>query len=503
MKRPILAVVLLLTAGILAGFAVAWPLTVVALCAAVVFFAYLLRRKMMYLAAFTFFIGVLAAGGRVHRDVLAWEGRTVEIRGDVFDVATTKTGRLFYLETETVNGTKARERLAVRMAGEEDIAIGDSLTCTENERPAANQTFDYDLYLRSRGIYALLRVSEWALLEKGRTESRSLTWRGNFHTFVETTFDRILSERNAGVMKTVFLGMDRMAEEEGDVYRELGLSHLLAASGLHVTLLAGFITWILRRLRIHAKIAQLLALTVVLVYAWAIQWPLCPERQACLQSNFGFLFARRYDDKALCGFVALILLIPATSFAPGFFLTPRLESTFYRKFDFHFRQTGKNIIFAVPFGPFCPFNSITCKFPPRYPGDLLVVPLFSASCWGGSVGGFVASPHTRLHGFALNALVTVRLLVKGLAMMAAPIVTAASPGPRYTFLLWILLGFLRRLAIESGGYSVLFRQGFTFFLAIHLLMILWTKPLIVVSEHRRRRHSLQAALMRYDRRRRE
>ncbi len=501
MKRPILAVVLLLTAGILAGFAVAWPLTVVALCAAVVFFAYLLRRKMMYLAAFTFFIGVLAAGGRVHRDVLAWEGRTVEIRGDVFDVATTKTGRLFYLETETVNGTKARERLAVRMAGEEDIAIGDSLHLYGRiERPAAAKNpnfFDYDLYLRSRGIYALLRVSEWALLEKGRTESRSLTWRGNFHTFVETTFDRILSERNAGVMKTVFLGMDRMAEEDGDVYRELGLSHLLAASGLHVTLLAGFITWILRRLRIHAKIAQLLALTVVLVYAWAIQWPPSVLRATGMFAvqTLAFLFARRYDDKsALWVSVALILLInPYNLFRAGFqlsvaaclgiyYLYPKLI-----RFFPHFRQTGKNIIFLLsiqatllPFQLYH-FNEISLLV---IPANLLVVPLFSLCILLGAaaLAASLLAPVLAFVGFALNALLTVHgLLVKGLAMMAAPIVTAASPSPLdMLFYYGFLLGFsstpryrIRRILRSLSA------KGFTFFLAIHLLMILWTKPLIV------------------------
>ena len=76
--------------------------------------------------------------------------------------------------------------------------------------------------------------------------------KGAFHNFVENVFDTSLSSENSDIMKRIFLANNYDTAFENDI-REIGLSHILAVSGLHI----GIIYLILSKILIILPIKRI------------------------------------------------------------------------------------------------------------------------------------------------------------------------------------------------------------------------------------------------------
>lgn len=71
--------------------------------------------------------------------------------------------------------------------------------------------------------------------------------------------DRLLPRREAGLMKAMVLGdSSGISEEDLSHFRQLGVSHILVVSGLHMTVLAGFLQFFLKRFPIRKAVGNLL-----------------------------------------------------------------------------------------------------------------------------------------------------------------------------------------------------------------------------------------------------
>ncbi|MCG6197622.1 ComEC/Rec2 family competence protein, partial [Anoxybacillus sp. LAT_38] len=73
----------------------------------------------------------------------------------------------------------------------------------------------------------------------------------------------------AGYMQSLLLGItDGVSPETEEMYDNLGLSHVLAISGLHVTLVSGMFVWSVERAGMPRRPA--LALTMVLLAGYVL-----------------------------------------------------------------------------------------------------------------------------------------------------------------------------------------------------------------------------------------
>jgi competence protein ComEC len=79
---------------------------------------------------------------------------------------------------------------------------------------------------------------------------------------IETAIDSALDGSAAGLAKALLLGeKTEIPQDVRDAYRQAGLAHLLAISGLHMALVAGFVFFLVRRgLALSSRIALLLPL---------------------------------------------------------------------------------------------------------------------------------------------------------------------------------------------------------------------------------------------------
>ncbi|WP_400164123.1 DNA internalization-related competence protein ComEC/Rec2 [Brevibacillus sp. TJ4] len=127
--------------------------------------------------------------------------------------------------------------------------------------------FDYERYLHWLGVqvtgetsFADIRIVRHATGIWGWFQQ----WQGNAAARIDSLF---ADQEAAGYMKSLLLGLQHEASPDlSDMYAKLGLSHILAISGLHVTLVSSMFLWLLERSGINRKWALLVTVLLLIGY---------------------------------------------------------------------------------------------------------------------------------------------------------------------------------------------------------------------------------------------
>lgn len=252
-----------------------------------------------------------------------------------------------------IEGEKAinlREKTVLKILGKKELQLGDKIVFEgilrepmENTNP---KLYNYKLNLLSNKIYTTISIRESGILEINR-EDKPLKYilRDSFEEKVNSTFNRYLNEDNANLIKSIVLGeYSYLDEEDITKFRELGLAHILAVSGLHIGIIAGFIVFVLSHFGIKRKITIIITLTTIWFYGFLIGFPPSILRANIMFSLLYLAFLRKepYDPINSLFFSLFVLLIinPFWIFNLGFqlsfiatfsiiYFTPKLRDFFY------------------------------------------------------------------------------------------------------------------------------------------------------------------------------
>ena len=127
---------------------------------------------------------------------------------------------------------------------------------------------EFQPYYAARGIYLSSFLYEYDGVEIEKSQGK--TWKGYFLAFrsrLEDVLYTLLPEREAGLISGIVLGdRDAIPEDVSNTFRMAGVSHLLAVSGLHLTILAQFLMGVLALFRLPKKLILLLLIPVVLAF---------------------------------------------------------------------------------------------------------------------------------------------------------------------------------------------------------------------------------------------
>ncbi|NGQ94167.1 DNA internalization-related competence protein ComEC/Rec2 [Brevibacillus sp. SYP-B805] len=150
-------------------------------------------------------------------------------------------------------------RIGQRWRGEVTLAVPD---------PARNpHGFDYARYLRWQGISVTGTASFASVRVEPGTGSLSSVFRGwqiALGKKVEALFP---DPDTAGYMKSLLLGLQTdLSPELQQVYANLGALHVLAISGLHVTILGSLALWLAERCGLSRQTALLVTMCVIALY---------------------------------------------------------------------------------------------------------------------------------------------------------------------------------------------------------------------------------------------
>ena len=142
--------------------------------------------------------------------------------------------------------------------------------------------------------------------------------------YVENIFDKTLSSENSNIMKRIFLANSYDTDFENDI-REVGLSHILAVSGLHIGIIYLILTRILVILPIRRIFREIVALLFIFLYACLIGNPASVLRAEIFLfiSIFSSLYGKvkdKLNDLLLTIFV-ILLINPYMIFDIGLYLS--------------------------------------------------------------------------------------------------------------------------------------------------------------------------------------
>ncbi|MBS4536865.1 DNA internalization-related competence protein ComEC/Rec2 [Clostridium sp. D2Q-11] len=289
------------------------------------------------------------------------------------------------------------EKTIVNLKIDQDLVYGTVIKGqAQMTSPKSNTNpgiFNYARYLNTKNIYSIVEFKEGEGQSIGRVHlSRLEKIKIDTKKYLNTFLNNTLKERNASILKGIILGEDSSIEKDDITkYRELGIAHILAISGLHIGIITGFLLFLLKLINVDYKYSVLITLIFVGIYGYIVDYPPSILRASII---IGFLMIsrviyRRPDYINILSFVALLLLIyqPLWIFDVGFqlsfictfsiiVLTPRINDTIFA--DIRFGKFIAPILAAqIGIGPVLIyyFNYITLT---SLIANLILIPILSS-----------------------------------------------------------------------------------------------------------------------------
>ena len=165
---------------------------------------------------------------------------------------------------------RAKCRILKIKVSEKKIYPGDQISCTGKLsaiKEASNPgEFDSRTYYYSLGIR--YQFFGKAISRKKERPLSVYRMAGRVRERMDTVYRYILSENEYGLLKAMFLGdKTELSSEEKRLYEENGVAHLLAVSGLHVSIVGGMLFRFLRKRKFSYAVSCVCSSFVLLFYA--------------------------------------------------------------------------------------------------------------------------------------------------------------------------------------------------------------------------------------------
>ncbi len=188
--------------------------------------------------------------------------------------------------------------------------------------------FDYNNYLKSKGIYVIGFVSPHQIEKIGEINEVKSMIDFSFFTRLKIVqmINELLPTEEAALLKGMLVG-DRTSftEEMQEDFSRSGLSHLVAVSGLHVAILLMGLTYILHLLRINKKIINIICVVAIIFFIQIVGGTPSVLRAGIMAIIFllASLVNRQSDALTSLFISALLMLIynPMFVFSVGFQLS--------------------------------------------------------------------------------------------------------------------------------------------------------------------------------------
>lgn len=124
--------------------------------------------------------------------------------------------------------------------------------------------WDEALYMKTRRIDYKLYGKSYRVLSRSNSLKNKLF---NLRDSISKVYDNLLPEKEASIIKAMIIGeKSSLGQEEKLIYQQGGISHLLAISGLHISIIAIFLKGLLKSLRINKVFRNLFIILFLSFY---------------------------------------------------------------------------------------------------------------------------------------------------------------------------------------------------------------------------------------------
>ena len=144
-----------------------------------------------------------------------------------------------------------------------NVLVSGTLACFRSVRNPGG--FDQEMYYRIQNIGLSLKKVE--ILAESSTYSKYYEGLYRLRRCMESVFEKTMSEKDASIMKAMILGnKTELDKESKQLYQRSGISHILAISGLHISLIGMGLYKLLKKMRVPVVLSTLIAVAVMIMY---------------------------------------------------------------------------------------------------------------------------------------------------------------------------------------------------------------------------------------------
>ncbi len=218
------------------------------------------------------------------------ENQPVKCAGTVDEIQRTKNGNTLVLSDVSILNTNSKETVSCKKIllydGSEQNLFknsrqGNVIICTgmysSFERAGNPGQFDAFLYYESKRIGGRIFVDSFAVQDSRYDHVRYALFRLR-ETAIKKLFS-VMQEEDAGIMSAIILGDKAyLPEETKELYQNMGIGHILAISGLHISLLGAGLFFFLRSYVLPMKKSVLVTIGFLLVYGEFTGFPVATVR---------------------------------------------------------------------------------------------------------------------------------------------------------------------------------------------------------------------------------
>ncbi|MDK2933335.1 MAG: competence protein ComEC [Clostridiales bacterium] len=174
--------------------------------------------------------------------------------------------------------------------------------------------FDYNRYLKSKGIYAISYIFSSQI--KKLDNSRSLYFIKRFTLYTRQsiiqTIDKFLPKNEAALLKGMMIGnRHEFSQKMKEDFAASGLSHLVAVSGMHVAIFLAGVMWLLSKFGINKYIIKVISIFLIIEFILVTGCTPSVVRAGIMAIIFllSYLINRAPDPFTSLFFAALLILI--------------------------------------------------------------------------------------------------------------------------------------------------------------------------------------------------
>lgn len=144
--------------------------------------------------------------------------------------------------------------------------------------------------------------------------------------YLSQRIDDIYTEETAPIAKAMFLGVkDEIPDELREEFSKTGIAHVLAISGLHITVIATALNMLLKKSKLKRDHRFLLQIVLLICYMFVTAFAASVVRaviMACFMLFAQWKFLKRDTLTAFCAALLFILILsPAQLFTAGFLMS--------------------------------------------------------------------------------------------------------------------------------------------------------------------------------------
>ena len=293
----------------------AWSLLAILPAAITILICAVAKRNIFKPLAFVIFPILLLVGGAFNSYYAlsrfdyceASETKAYSIHGTVKEKGKTASGEYIIISKITLNGKKINGNAYVYLSPTYGELCYEGYTVDFTAELEKIAPFQYG----SISSYAEQNVKYRTAVYAGLHSTYGFSLFGSARAAIRNTLFSNLDENTAAISYAMLTGNTEQVDQTAlDSFRYGGVAHIFAVSGLHIGIIFGTISFILKKLRINIYAAAIISLATVFLYSALCGFTLSSLRAAimCTIAKIANLVYKQYDGLNSLGVAVVIIL---------------------------------------------------------------------------------------------------------------------------------------------------------------------------------------------------